>query len=157
MVTVYNDNRGVVREIRSVALPSGGFELKFADVADKIAPPSVHVVSRSDPQALDVVEQNYKFDVLTPSRLMERAVGSEITFVARTPRRARKQDTRQRCSPLAGRCFPNGNEIVIGTLGRPVFSSLPTSFVSRPTLVWSLRNRGASRRHELEVAYVTDG
>jgi hypothetical protein len=156
IVTVYNDNRGLVREVRSVALPAGRFELKFADVADKIVAPSVHIVSRTDAAAVDVVEQNYKFDVLTPSRLMERAVGSDITFVRENP--ATGVETRLRATLLAhehGDVFRVGTEIVIGHLGRPVFAALPPSFVSRPTLVWSLENRAAARAHDLEVAYLT--
>ena len=158
LVTIYNDNRGLVREVRSLQLPQGRFDLKFADVADKIVPQSVHIVSRSDAKAVDVVEQNYKFDVLTPSRLMERAVGTEITFVRENP--ANGNETRVKATLLAheqGDVFKMGNEIVIGNLGRPVFGSLPPAFVSRPTLVWSLDNKAAGKAHDLEVAYLTSG
>ncbi len=158
IVTIYNDNRGLVREVRQVQLPAGRFELKFADVADKIVAPSVHIVSRTDARAVDVVEQNYKFDVLTPSRLMERAVGTDITFVRENP--ATGEETRVKARLLAnerGKVFKVGNEIVIGNLGRPVFDELPPSFVPRPTLVWSLENNGAARAHDLETAYLTGG
>jgi hypothetical protein len=158
IVTVYNDNKGLVREVRSVQLPAGRFELKFADVADKIVAPSVHIVSRTDARAVDVIEQNYKFDVLTPSRLMERAVGTDVTFVRENP--ATGAETRVTATLLAnerGAVYKVGNEIVIGNLGRPVFSQLPPSFVARPTLVWSLENRAAARAHDLETAYVTGG
>ena len=158
IVTIYNDNRGLVREVRQVSLPAGTFELEYADVADKIVAPSVHIVSRTDPKAVDVVEQNYKFDVLTPSRLMERAVGTDITFVRENP--ATGEETRVTARLLAnerGSVFKVGNEIVIGNLGRPVFSELPPSFVPRPTLVWSLENKAAARAHDLETAYLTGG
>lgn len=158
IVTIYNDSRGLVREVRSVPLPKGRFDLKYADVADKIVPQSVHIVSRSDANAVDVIEQNYKFDVLTPSRLMERAVGTELTFVRENP--ATGAETRVKATLLArdnGDVYKVGNEIVIGHLGRPVFASLPPAFVSRPTLVWSLDNKAAPRAHELEVAYLTGG
>jgi hypothetical protein len=158
IVTIYNDNRGLVREVRNVQLPAGRFELKFADVADKIVAPSVHIVSRTDARAVDVIEQNYKFDVLTPSRLMERAVGTDITFVRENP--ATGEETRVTARLLAnerGSVFKVGNEIVIGNLGRPVFAELPPSFVARPTLVWSLENKAAARAHDLETAYLTGG
>lgn len=158
IVTIYNDNRGLVREVRNVSLPAGRFELKFADVADKIVAPSVHIVSRTDARAVDVIEQNYKFDVLTPSRLMDRAVGTDVLFVRENP--ATGEETRVTARLLAnerGAVYKVGNEIVIGNLGRPVFSQLPPSFVPRPTLVWSLENRAAARAHDLETAYLTGG
>jgi hypothetical protein len=158
MVTIYNDNRGLVREVRNVSLPSGRFELKFADVADQIVAPSVHIASRTDARVVDVIEQNFKFDVLTPSRLMERAVGTEITFVRENL--ATGVETRQKATLIAhehGDVFRVGNEIVIGSLGRPVFDRLPPAFVSRPTLVWTLENKGAARAHDLETAYLTGG
>ena len=158
IVTIYNDHRGLVREVRSVSLPKGRFDLKYADVADKIVPQSVHIASKTDGGAVDVIEQNYKFDVLTPSRLMERAVGTELTFVRENP--ATGAETRVKATLLAreqGDVYRVGNEIVIGHLGRPVFASLPPAFVSRPTLVWSLDNRAAPRAHDLEVAYLTGG
>ena len=158
IVTIYNDNRGLVREVRSVSLPQGRFDLKYADVADKIVPQSVHIASRTDIKAVDVIEQNYKFDVLTPARLMERAVGTDITFVRENP--ASGAETRVKATLLAheqGDVFKVGNEIVVGNLGRPVFAALPPAFVSRPTLVWALENKAAQRAHDLEVAYLTGG
>ena len=66
----------------SYTLPYGGFSLKFEDVAASINPATVHFrCPLSEPSRLSVVEQNYEYDLLDPSKLLQKYVGKEITLV----------------------------------------------------------------------------
>jgi hypothetical protein len=70
-ITVYNSNIGLVKDGRRLTLPTGITELKFGEVAAKIMPQTVHIKSLSDPSRLQVLEQNYEYDLLTPQKLLE--------------------------------------------------------------------------------------
>src|SRR5206468_11955264 len=80
-ITVYNSNLGLVKDVRRLTLPSGVIELKFGEVAAKIMPQTVHIKSLTDPARLQVLEQNYEYDLLTPQKLLEKFVGKEITIL----------------------------------------------------------------------------
>ena len=49
-VTVYNSNIALVRDVRQLQLPSGGFRLKFMDIAATVNPATVHFRSLTDPE-----------------------------------------------------------------------------------------------------------
>jgi hypothetical protein len=77
-VTVYNSQIGLVKDIRTLTLPTGLTELKFGEVAAKIMPQTVHIKSLTDASLFQVLEQNYEYDLLTPQKLLEKFVGKEI-------------------------------------------------------------------------------
>ena len=67
-ITVYNQNFGLVREIRTLDLPSGRIALEYGDVASGIQPETVYIRPLSG-GPLQVLEQNYQFDLLSPQKL----------------------------------------------------------------------------------------
>ena len=50
MVTIYNGNLALVKDMREARLDPGTTEVKFMDVAALIDPTSVHLKSLTDPQ-----------------------------------------------------------------------------------------------------------
>ena len=60
---------------------SGTFPLHFEDVAATINPATVHFRSLTEPSKLNVVEQNYEYDLLDPQKLLQKYVGREVTLV----------------------------------------------------------------------------
>src|SRR5271163_2150326 len=79
-VTVYNSNIALVRDVRQLTMPSGSFRLKFMDIAATVNPATVHFRSLTDPTKLDVIEQNYEYDLLEPAKLLHKYVGKEVTL-----------------------------------------------------------------------------
>ena len=73
-ITVYNQNFGLVREIRTLDLPSGRIALEYGDVASSIQPETVYIRSLSG-GPLQVPEQNYQFDLLGPQKPLEKYGG----------------------------------------------------------------------------------
>jgi len=61
-------------------MPSGSFRLKFMDIAATVNPSTVHFRSLTDPTKLDVIEQNYEYDLLDPAKLLHKYVGKEVTL-----------------------------------------------------------------------------
>jgi len=65
-VTIYNSNLGLVKDTRLIDFKPGIHELKFMDVAAKIDPTTVHIKSLINGSSLNVLEQNYEYDLLSP-------------------------------------------------------------------------------------------
>lgn len=82
-LTVYNSNLGLVKDQRELPLPRGQQELKFMDVAAQIIPTSVRIGTLKNPQQLQVLEQNYEYDLLNPRKLLDKYVGREVKLYSR--------------------------------------------------------------------------
>jgi hypothetical protein len=157
-VTVYNSNLALVRDVRQIHLQSGAFPLHFEDVAASIMPATVHFRSLTDPAKLGVIEQNYEYDLLDPQKLLQKYVGREVTLVrAETDAGSTKwvETKALLLSDNNGAVWKIGDEIVTGMSADSYrFPDLPGNLYSRPTLVWTLENRGADAQR-VEASYLT--
>ena len=157
-VTIYNSGLALVRETRDVELPRGTVALRYADVASQIRPETVHVSDASGQGSFSVLEQNYKYDVLTPTRLMELYLARELTLVAVNP--ATGEERRRQATLLSTQdgqyVYRTSEGITFGLPDRVVLPEVPSNFVERPTLEWLLDAREAGRR-TIESAYLTYG
>jgi hypothetical protein len=156
-LTVYNDNLGLVKDRRTIKLPGGTGELRFMDVASRIIPTSVHIVSLADPASLRVLEQNYEYDLMSPQKLMDKYVGKEVKLYQKNPYTEREEVVDATLlSNNSGPIYRIGNEITFNHPGRVILPGLPESLISKPTLVWLLDNR-LSRTQSIEASYLTAG
>jgi hypothetical protein len=156
-VTIYNSNLGLVKDLRVLHLPKGRSELRFMDVATAIIPASVHIRSLSDAAGLNILEQNYEYDLLSPQKLMDKYVGKEVKLYQKNPYSEREEVvTATLLSNNDGPVYKIGNEITYGYPGRVIFPQLPGSLIASPTLVWLLDN-GREKPHTVEATYLTDG
>ena len=151
MVTIYNGNLGLVKDLREARLPAGQTEVQFMDVAAQIDPTTVHLKSLTDALGLKILEQNYEYDLLTSQKLMEKYVGRKVRLY-------QNDGTYHEATLLStnGPVFEINGQIHMGHYGRLVLPSLPENLVSKPTLVWLLRNQTA-RPQRVEASYLTGG
>ena len=150
-ITVYNSNIGLIKDARRLRLPSGVIQLKFGEVAAKIMPQTVHIKSLSDPKRLQILEQNYEYDLLTPQKLLEKFVGKEITIL--------KDGVEVPITILSvnqGIVYKLGGRIYSGQPHNLIFPNIPNNLISHPTLVWLLENH-SSAPHRVEATYLTGG
>ncbi|MGH7301496.1 MAG: DUF4139 domain-containing protein [Candidatus Rokuibacteriota bacterium] len=151
MITVYNANLGLVKDVREVRLDAGMIEAHFIDVAAQIDPTSVHLRSLGDPTGLRILEQNYEYDLLSREKLMEKYVGRKIRLY-------QGNGSYQEATLLStrGPVYDINGQIHMGHFGNVVLPALPENLVSKPTLAWLLRNtRPAPQR--VEASYLTGG
>jgi hypothetical protein len=148
-LTVYNSDLALVRDVRDVTLPPGDFRLKFMDVAASMNPATVHFRSLTDPGRLSVLEQNYEYDLLDPQKLLAKYVGRDLKVMW--------GPTEVKATLLAdnnGPVWKIGDEIVTGfNPGVMHFPELPANLYDRPTLLWTLENRGPERQ-KVEASYL---
>jgi hypothetical protein len=157
-LTVYNSNLSLVRDVRQLTLPSGESLLRFMDIAASINPATVHFRSLTEPSKLNVLEQNYEYDLLDPNKLLQKFVGREVTLVRPKMAGGTTEYDEVKATLLSLNGAPVwkiGNEIVTGVSYESIrFPQLPENLYERPTLLWTLQNTGA-RRHRVEASYLT--
>jgi hypothetical protein len=156
-VTIYNDNLALVRDVRQIAVPAGRARIEFPDVSAQIRPETVTLVVAD----AGIIEQNFDYDLLTPSAMMEKAVGQTITIVRTNP--GTGAETREQAKVLSvngGVVLQIGNRIEVlrddGLPVRVIFDRVPPNLRARPTLSITLEgSRGGTRPAAL--SYLTPG
>lgn len=154
-ITIYNNDRAMVRETRRVDLSRGEQRLELADVAARILAPTASVRA----QGVEVLERNFDFDLLTPVALVQKAVGQMVEI--HRPHPTTGEDRVERARILAA---SNGVVLDIdGRIesldrlpGRIVFLDLPPKLRARPTLSTLVDAKRAGAR-DLSLAYLTEG
>jgi hypothetical protein len=156
-VTVYNSDIALVRDVRSLQLPRGSFDLRFMDIAATVNPATVHFRSVTEPSRVSVLEQNYEYDLLEPDKLLRKYVGREVTLVRNRQDAGTTRTDEVKALLLSynsGPVWRIGNEIVTGLHADHIrFPELPDNLYTRPTLIWTLQNDGAPR-HRVEASYL---
>jgi hypothetical protein len=157
-VTVYNSNLGVIKEVRPFVLKNGVNEVKVEDVAAQIDPTSVHFKSLTAPDAVTVLEQDFRYDLASPDSILNRYLGKEIELQRVSGRDGEKIDSVKGIllSNSNGRVLQSGGKILINPPGNPVLTELPEGLLTKPTLVWKLAST-KSGSHDGEISYMTAG
>lgn len=154
-LTIYNDNLGLVKDVRSIELKNGVQNLWFEGVAGQIDATSVHIRSLDAPNALRVLEQNFEYDLISPDKLMEKYIGQTVELVTM---HGDKEETVQ--ARLIGTQGGNVYEMADGKIavnppGRVVLPALPAGLISKPSLVWMLES--SKPKQTVEASYLTGG
>jgi hypothetical protein len=155
-ITVYNDGFGLVREVRDVDLGTGRAALEFRDVAAQIEPETVAIKPLGGAR-LNVLEQNYRYDLLTPQKLLEKYVGRRVRLYRYSERTGKEDAFDADVLSVAGgqSVFKINGEITYDFPGRVAFPDVPANLIAKPTLVWLL-DSGAPKP-TVEVTYLTKG
>lgn len=156
-VTIYNEDLALVKDSRKVALGNGLSALSFRDVSAQIKPETALLRSLLPNTSLQVLEQNFDFDLLTPQKLLEKYVGQQVSVIHTNPSTgAETEETATVLSAQDGVVLKIGNRIETGIPGRIAYPSVPGILKDRPTLTTQVQYKGAEQSH-LELSYLTGG
>ena len=155
-VTVYNEDLGLVRDVREFDVAAGESMVRFDDVAARIDATTVTVRSLTAPLQFAVVEQTFAFDLISPEKLLQRWLGREVELVETGDRLRERVTSAVLLSTAGGNVYRIGDRIAVGHPGRVVLPGPPDDLSARPTLRWRLTNSGPVR-HKVEVSYLTGG
>jgi hypothetical protein len=154
-VTIYNQDLALVRDARSMSLAKGENDVAFIDVSGQIQPQTA--LLKSTGGRLDVVEQNFDFDLLTPEKLLEKSVGRNLRIVTRDPETGKETVQEAKVLSVAnGVVLQIGDRIETQVPGRIVFAEVPPNLRSRPTLITKIDSDTAGTL-PMELDYLTSG
>jgi hypothetical protein len=156
-ITIYNDDRALVQDVRQLPIASGRSRIEFPDVSARIQPETLSF----NAEGAGIIEQNFDFDLLTPTKLMEKAIGQTVTLIRTNP--ATGKETRERATVLStagGVVVRIDDRIEVlrddGLPTRVVFDRVPPNLRARPTLSVTVdSDRGGQRAASLR--YLTSG
>ncbi len=156
-VTAYNSGIALVRDVRTVNVPAGEVELRFMDVAERVIPETVHIEQRGERRPLEILEQNYEYDLISPHALLEKFVGKTVLLRETSVETLEQMETTATLLSVAGgRVYQAGDHILLNPAGTVVVPEVPENLVARPTLTWLL-NSPARGDYALETSYLTEG
>lgn len=154
-ITVYNQNFGLVKDVRVMELKGGESIVKVSDIAALIDPATVHFKSLTAPESVMIKEQNYEYDLINPEKLLSKYIGKNI--------RVRQYlDGKEKVlegtllSTAGGNVLQTKEGIVLNPSGQIELPSLPEGLISKPELVWSIIC-DKEGKHSIELSYITQG
>ncbi len=155
-ITIYADNQALVQDTREVTFTGAPQKVEFKNVSAQIRPETASLAA-SD---MRIIEQNFDYDLLSPAKIMENAVGQTITLVRTNP--ATGAETREQALVLAangGVVLQIGNRIEVlrddGLPVRVIFDKVPPNMRADPTL--SITLQGSPGKREAALRYLTPG
>jgi hypothetical protein len=152
-VTVYNQNLGLVKEIREVELKKGEFTLEAADVAAQIDPTSVHLKL----DGATVLDQNFEYDLISRDRLIEKYLDQSIQVFTVLGELFEGTLLSASGSTLILQAKSGEVQVIAPDAVRDVrLGELPRGLRTRPTLAWSLIGK-KSGKGSAELSYLTKG
>ena len=156
-VTIYNENLALIKDKRKINLSRGEIDLAIRGVSAKMRPETALLRNLSHPDSLQVLEQNFNFDLLTPQKMLDKYVGKTVEIIRMNP--ATGKETREDATILStnsGVVAKISGRIETNPGGRWLFPGIPENLRDKPTLVTRLatKNTGAQ---ELELSYLSRG
>ena len=156
-MTIYGDGRALVEDARDITFKSGTQVIELPGVSSQIQAETATFVA----SGVGINEQNFDFDLLSPEKLMEKAVGTYVEIIRTNPGTGR--ETRDRAKVLS---VNNGVVIQIGQKievlrdddipTRVIFDSVPVNLRADPTLSVEVESKRGGTR-EASLTYLTRG
>lgn len=147
---VYNGNVGLVHEKRALSLSKGPQEIIYDDVASTLNTDSVSIKL---PKDVILYSQQYRFDKLNAQKLAQAHIGTRVKFYIKTGSDLLyKEGTLLSASHEAVIKTPN-NDIYTVPTSALIFSTIPKSLITKPSLVWNV-SAAKKSDSQLELDYL---
>jgi hypothetical protein len=156
-LTIYNSDLALVQDVRELNIANGTSRVEFPDVSARIRPQTLSFFA----PRTTIIEQNFDYDILTPTKLMDKAIGQTVTLLRTNP--ATGVETRERAKVLStagGVVLQIGDRIEVlrddDLPVRVIFDRVPPNLRARPTLSVRIDSEGAGTR-PVSLRYLTGG
>jgi hypothetical protein len=139
---VYNGNIGLVHEQRNLSISKNEDKIVYEGVANSIEVDSVNV---SLPQEINLKSQQYRFDQLTQSKLLEAHIGKNIevrlpkddqSFKIINARLLSSENTKSLVQASDGNIITVDSDAII-------FREIPEELITKASLVWNVETQNS--------------
>jgi len=151
-ITVYNDNLTLIKEKRKLDLKIGVHNVEYTNVTSQIDPTSV-LVEDSINKKTAVLEQQYGYDLVSRSNLLDRYMGKEIKV---TDMEGKIDTGKLLGHNEKGVVLERNDGSVVALDASKVYFSNASGLLTKPTLVWQIYSPTAGKR-DLLISYLTGG
>ena len=163
-LTIYNGGYAVVRETLPIDLKSGVNQVSFAGATAQVEADSVILRDVAGKAEFQILEQSYRNDPVSQAMLLSLFEGKTLEF--------NRRETNKPDRIIVGKVVRSGfvpggtysvepiieveGKLQFSLPGSPIFPSLGSDNVLKPTLNWKL-NSASSGKIDAEVAYLSNG
>lgn len=153
-MVIYNGNRALVKDTRSVPMKAGQNEIAFSEVSDQIIPTSVLLNGNN----ITFLENNFNYDVLSYESLLRKSVGETVTTEYMNPKTGLLETNQAELLAINGinPTLRINGKIDSSFPGRILFNRVPANLRTKPTLVMSVSTPTESKQ-DLTLNYMTTG
>jgi len=155
-ITIYNDNFSLIRAQLELNLQKGLQEYFYDDIPSTIDAKSV--ILSSEKNALQIVAQNYEFDLANAEKILQKYIGEEM--IIQTVEDYTLQGILQFSQSSTLGILENLSDQLIlinrSTIRNITLAKLPENFYLKPTLRWKLAAPKADI-YQAEISYLCDG
>ena len=152
-LTIYNSDLALIRDTRTISLPVGEQTLAFKEISSAIQPETAMLKG----EKVEVIEQNFEFDLLSPVTLLNKYVGRDVSIVRQNEKTGEEKTLDAKVlSTAGGIVLQIGNNIETEPDGRLIYPDVPANLRERPTLTMLVENESTSVQ-DLELTYLTGG
>lgn len=125
---VYNGGIALVHEEKKLSLKKGDKQIVYKGVASTIETDSVNVAL---PESVTLYSQQYRFDKLTMSKLLDAHIGEKV--------KANKKNVTLLSHSGESALVEDSNHEIISVLSKDItFKTIPDSLITKPSLVWNI-------------------
>ena len=155
-ITVYNNNLALVKETKAITLESGLTHYRFEPVPKMIDPTSVSLKTLTYRDNARILEQNYEYDLVNQSKLIEKYIGQNIDI------------TTEDGKSVSGKLLTSSDNAIIQNDKGEVniiykdqirdirLAQLPEGLILKPSLLWYL-DVDKEGVQDIEISYLTGG
>jgi hypothetical protein len=153
-LTIYNQNRALVQEKRKVNILKGQSNLLYKNVSAQIEAQTLIIKSSGD---LQILEQNYEYDLITSEKLLDKYVGQKVTLVQEqglglAPKLTPATLISNNGSPI----FEVEGKILLGMPGKVILPQIPENMAATPSLKWLTYSANGGTQN-VNISYLTSG
>jgi hypothetical protein len=151
-VTIYDQNLALVKEKREFNLTSGVSTIEYTNVASQIDPTSILV---EDPinNKTAVLEQQYGYDLVSSSNLLDKYLEKKITVTDRIGKNYNGKLLSHDGKDVVLK-RDDGSVVSLDTINVKFPDTL--GLLTKPTLVWQIYSPTSGKR-DLSISYLTGG
>ena len=140
----------IIKQQRDLEIEQGVSNISFTGVAALLDPTTVHFESLTDPIGTSVIEQDYRYDLLSMDKMLQRYIDKEIIWGGQSVKLL---------SVSAGGMLIEGDsgaiQFVQGYNGVK-FPSIADGLILKPTLNWMIQSQ-SSGEQQTRISYQTSG
>lgn len=152
-LTVYNHGQALVKEQFERQIAAGTTELEIEDVAETLNPSSVKL---GVDDAVQILEQNYRYDLVNQNKLLKKYLGAGVTVILQNDKKVVGELLSYDNSTLVIR-GKSGTDIIQREFVGSIKCPTPKERIYvRPTLSWTILNEKAGN-YDLDLSYLARG
>ena len=135
-ITIYNDNRAFINDIREVEVKQGKQKLVYEGVPSSVITQSV--VPTFTGMKTNLYSQNYMYDLISLTSMLQNSINKTVAFYTNGDEPRLSEGILLSVSPVMIQEAGKKNIYTLERATQVIFSKIPENMITKPSLVWNM-------------------